>query len=156
MRKPDNVPESGPVIVGVDGSERSVEALALADLLGPALGRREVIAYVHPYGKHDVDQRPPAPGSRRRSLRTRCQHSNQTSTAVRRWWMATPERLACEAGDLDLLVVGSGGYGPLRAVLLGSISSALVRSAKPPLVVVPRGADGESAPQGTTSPRRMA
>jgi nucleotide-binding universal stress UspA family protein len=51
MRKPDNVPESGPVIVGADGSERSVEALALADLLGPALGRPVVIAYVHPYGK---------------------------------------------------------------------------------------------------------
>ena len=51
MRQPDNEPESGPVIVGVDGSERSVEALALADLLGPALGRPVVIAYVHPYGK---------------------------------------------------------------------------------------------------------
>ena len=63
--------------------------------------------------------------------------------------------LACESGDLDLLVVGSRGYGPLRAVLLGSVSSALVRSARSPLVVVPRAADGEP-PQGTTSPRRMA
>jgi hypothetical protein len=26
-----------------------VEALALADVLGPALGRRVVIAYVHPF-----------------------------------------------------------------------------------------------------------
>jgi hypothetical protein len=30
----DNQSDGGPVIVGVDGSERSVEALALADLLG--------------------------------------------------------------------------------------------------------------------------
>jgi hypothetical protein len=45
----DNQSDSGPVIVGVDGSERSVEALALADLLGSALGRRVVIAHVHPY-----------------------------------------------------------------------------------------------------------
>jgi hypothetical protein len=30
----DNQSDSGPVIVRVDGSERSVEALALADLLG--------------------------------------------------------------------------------------------------------------------------
>ena len=49
---------------------------------------------------------------------------------------------ARESAGLDLLVVGSRGYGPLRAVLLGSVSSALVRSAQSPLVVVPRGADG--------------
>lgn len=52
------------------------------------------------------------------------------------------ELLAGESAGLDLLVVGSRGYGPLRAVLLGSVSSALVRSAQSPLVVVPRGADG--------------
>jgi nucleotide-binding universal stress UspA family protein len=56
------------------------------------------------------------------------------------------ELLARASGELDLLVVGSRGYGPLRAVLLGSVSSALVRSAQSPLVVVPRGAEGEPAP----------
>ncbi|MGH3992893.1 MAG: universal stress protein, partial [Pseudonocardiaceae bacterium] len=66
------------------------------------------------------------------------------------------ELLARESGELDLLVLGSRGYGPLRAVLLGSVSSGLVRSAESPLVVVPRSAEGESAPQGTTSPRRIA
>ena len=55
------------------------------------------------------------------------------------------ELLARESGELDLLVVGSRGYGPLRAVLLGSVSSALVRSAQSSLVVVPRGPDDESA-----------
>jgi nucleotide-binding universal stress UspA family protein len=53
--------------------------------------------------------------------------------------------LARESSELDLLVVGSRGYGPLRAVLLGSVSSALVRSAQSPLVVVPRAATGNSA-----------
>ena len=51
--------------------------------------------------------------------------------------------LARASGQLDLLVVGSRGYGPLRAVLLGSVSGALVRSAESPLVVVPRGPEGE-------------
>jgi nucleotide-binding universal stress UspA family protein len=55
------------------------------------------------------------------------------------------EVLARASADLDLLVVGSRGYGPLGAVLLGSVSTALGRSAQSPLVVVPRGADAESA-----------
>ena len=38
-----------------------------------------------------------------------------------------------------LLVVGSRGYGPLRRVLLGSVSTELVRSAPCPLIVTPRG-----------------
>lgn len=58
------------------------------------------------------------------------------------------ELLARESSDVDLLVVGSRAYGPLRAVLLGSVSSALVRSAGSPLVVVPRGASARTAPQG--------
>lgn len=41
--------------------------------------------------------------------------------------------------DVDLLVVGSRGYGPARRVLLGSVSSGLVRSSSAPLLVVPRG-----------------
>ena len=38
-----------------------------------------------------------------------------------------------------LLMVGSRGYGPLRRVLLGSVSTELVRSAPCPLIVTPRG-----------------
>jgi nucleotide-binding universal stress UspA family protein len=44
------------------------------------------------------------------------------------------------AGDVDLLVCGSQGYGPHRSVLLGSVTRRLTRSANCPVVVVPRGA----------------
>jgi nucleotide-binding universal stress UspA family protein len=44
---------------------------------------------------------------------------------------------AAETG-IDLLVVGSRGYGPVRRVLLGGVSTALVRSAPCPILVVPR------------------
>ncbi|HEX2414584.1 MAG TPA: universal stress protein [Thermoleophilaceae bacterium] len=37
-----------------------------------------------------------------------------------------------------ILVVGSRGYGPLRAVLLGSVSRELIRQAPCPLIVQPR------------------
>ncbi len=49
-----------------------------------------------------------------------------------------PELLSeCEQG-VDLLVMGSRGYGPVRSVLLGSTSSMMVRAARCPAIVVPR------------------
>lgn len=39
---------------------------------------------------------------------------------------------------VDILVVGSRGYGPLKAVLLGGVSGRVIRSAACPVVVVPR------------------
>jgi nucleotide-binding universal stress UspA family protein len=48
------------------------------------------------------------------------------------------EALVAESETLDLLVAGSRGYGPVRAVLLGSVSRALVRGAACPVVVSPR------------------
>jgi nucleotide-binding universal stress UspA family protein len=44
---------------------------------------------------------------------------------------------ACE-DDVDLLVIGSRGYGPTMRVLLGSVSTKLVNSAPCPVLVVPR------------------
>jgi len=43
--------------------------------------------------------------------------------------------------ETDLLVCGSRGYGPVRRVLLGAVSAALVRQASVPVLVVPRGGD---------------
>ena len=40
---------------------------------------------------------------------------------------------------LDLLVCGSRGYGPLRAVLLGGVSRRLTAEAHCPVIVLPRG-----------------
>jgi nucleotide-binding universal stress UspA family protein len=47
----------------------------------------------------------------------------------------------------DLLVCGSRRYGPVRRVLLGSVSSALVRQASLPVLVAPRGDAEARAPQ---------
>jgi nucleotide-binding universal stress UspA family protein len=45
-----------------------------------------------------------------------------------------------EIDDVDVLFCGSRGYGPARRVLLGGVSSRLVRRARSPIIVVPRGA----------------
>ena len=39
----------------------------------------------------------------------------------------------------DLLICGSRGYGPARRVLLGGVSSRVLRHARVPVIVVPRG-----------------
>jgi nucleotide-binding universal stress UspA family protein len=41
--------------------------------------------------------------------------------------------------DADLLVLGSRGYGPHPAVLLGGVSGRLMRRSACPVIVVPRG-----------------
>jgi nucleotide-binding universal stress UspA family protein len=47
--------------------------------------------------------------------------------------------LVSTSQHLDLLVCGSRGYGPVRAVLLGSVSGPVMSAAHCPVVVVPRG-----------------
>jgi nucleotide-binding universal stress UspA family protein len=45
---------------------------------------------------------------------------------------------ACEEAGADLLVAGSRNYGPVRRVLLGSVSTQLMHRAPCPVLVVPR------------------
>jgi len=44
-----------------------------------------------------------------------------------------------ELDEVDVLFCGSRGYGPALRVLLGGVSSRLVRQARSPIIVVPRG-----------------
>jgi len=48
------------------------------------------------------------------------------------------EALARHSARLDLLVTGSRGYGPLRSVIVGGVSGRLIRTARCPVIVVPR------------------
>ena len=51
----------------------------------------------------------------------------------------TANALVKQSAHLDLLVLGSRGYGPLDRVLLGSISRRVMNDARCPVLVVPRG-----------------
>ena len=51
------------------------------------------------------------------------------------------EELAAFGEELDLLVVGSRGYGPVKRLVLGSTSDFLERHARCSLLVLPRPAD---------------
>ncbi|MFI4990200.1 MAG: universal stress protein [Solirubrobacterales bacterium] len=61
-------------------------------------------------------------------------------------------RLLLEAGErLDLLVLGSRAYGPIRHALLGGVSAAVMRGAQCPVLVVPRGVQVAGAPTAATA-----
>jgi nucleotide-binding universal stress UspA family protein len=66
---------------------------------------------------------------------------------------AAAEQLTLHSATVDLLVVGSRGYGPLRRVLLGTVSGHLVEQSHCPVVVTPRAAAERrrrgTAPAGT-------
>ncbi len=57
----------------------------------------------------------------------------------------TGEELAAFSDELDLLVVGSRGYGPLKRLVLGSTSDYLERHARCSLLVLPRSAVPDAA-----------
>jgi nucleotide-binding universal stress UspA family protein len=50
------------------------------------------------------------------------------------------EELAAFGDEVDILVIGSRGYGPVQRLVLGSTSNYLARHARCPLLVLPRSA----------------
>ncbi len=50
----------------------------------------------------------------------------------------TGEELAAFGDEVDILLVGSRGYGPVRRLVVGSTSDYLERHARCPLIVLPR------------------
>lgn len=50
--------------------------------------------------------------------------------------------LVTQSQDVDLMIVGSRGYGPMAAVMLGGTTHTLIRDAGCPVVVLPRGTEG--------------
>jgi nucleotide-binding universal stress UspA family protein len=50
------------------------------------------------------------------------------------------DRLVDATDHLDLLVIGSRNYGPLRRALLGTVSGRVAERARCPVIVVPRAA----------------
>lgn len=59
---------------------------------------------------------------------------------------------AVEIG-IDLLVIGSRGYGPVRRVLLGGVSARVLRHSTRPVLVVPRSLHGGESGLGAPTAR---
>jgi nucleotide-binding universal stress UspA family protein len=63
--------------------------------------------------------------------------------------------LADASRNLDLLLIGSRGYGPLHAVLMGATSGPVLHHAHCPVIALPRGTEaplGELFATQSTAP----
>jgi nucleotide-binding universal stress UspA family protein len=134
------------VAVAYDGDEESQAALAYAAALVPATGAElEVLTVERPTAPvsgaiaytfalpQDIDD-----------IQRQALAEVDSSIPLRRRALEGPtaEALAdaCREG-VDLIVVGSRGYGTVERVLLGSTSTTLIREAPCPVIVVPRPAE---------------
>ena len=66
------------------------------------------------------------------------------------------EELGVYSASLDLLIVGSRGYGPIGRLIHGSTSQQLAHSARCPLLVLPRAARGTETPEAAEDGRDSA
>ncbi len=142
----------GTIGVGYDGSPESEAALALARSLAARAGA--VVQALQ------VVQMPTSPFARFAASAWNDELEDILQTAHQQ--LATlngvqteavlglaGEELAAFGDRVDMLVVGSRGYGPLRRLMFGSTATHLAAHARCPLLVLPRaavtGRDGEPA-----------
>lgn len=150
------------IVCGVDGSEQSEAALAVAAGLAERLDARLVLAHVvEPVQK--ASTRTTAFGAlaatdpvtaqaeinaqeeAAASLLARVAEAAGVADAALRVEVGLPaERLAEIADDeeAELIVVGSRGRGAFKAAFLGSVSTSLVGVARCPVLIVPPAAVG--------------
>lgn len=136
--RPAGLP-SGPVLVGVDGSDSSWHAVGYAAGEAVALGVPLLGVNVCPEPESDANARAEADHLLRQALDPWQKRYPQLSVATRVVRSASPEyALPDLSKHAALTVVGSRGHGGFVAVLLGSVSQLLVRDGVGPVVIVHR------------------
>jgi nucleotide-binding universal stress UspA family protein len=139
---PDRI---GTIGVAYDDSDAARSALEYAAGLARALGSRLVlISVVEPFAGGHFETTEDDDVRFRNVVAEAAEHAaaalgDDLETEVRTLPGPPGEMLATAAGEgIDLLVAGSRAYGPVRAVLAGSVSRYLADHAPCPLIVVPR------------------
>jgi nucleotide-binding universal stress UspA family protein len=150
-------PSAGVIGCAFDGSAEARHALRYADDLAARLAARIQIIGVHQpmgFGGTSVSGSfgyRSANDALRQAMQAALDEASDelVSGAATTLLLDGPvaATLIAHSSELDLLVAGSRGYGPVRSVLVGSVSRALVRDASCPIVVAPRpgGAEVDSA-----------
>jgi nucleotide-binding universal stress UspA family protein len=153
-----SLPSDAPISIGVafiDSAEAGEALAAAADLAAAAHASLQVLTAVHDpspahpmfgatgmsYGIWIEDRRRDMERDAREAAETLLPKVAADVTVLDGDPVA---RLAEASERLDLLVLGSRRYGPLRTTLLGGVSSPLIDRAACPLVIIPRGVHGHA------------
>jgi nucleotide-binding universal stress UspA family protein len=134
-------PSRGKVVVGVDGSASSQQALRWAARQARLTGGKShaVSVWDYPTGAlvlEDIDWFG-ITGKILDDAVTSSLHPDEADRVERSVLRGYPARVLLDAAaDADLLVVGSRGRGGMAGMLLGSVSQHLVTHASCPIVVV--------------------
>jgi nucleotide-binding universal stress UspA family protein len=144
---------SGPIetiAVGYDGTEESEAAVAAACTMARSLGADLRVIRVFDATRVGTPALMTVPGY----VDVNTDYETQQRDGLERIVAALPDdvsaegvflvgnpgiELAAQSEGVDVMVVGSRGYGPRVAVLLGGVSHMLVRLAACPVIVLPRG-----------------
>lgn len=153
---PRDFDSSQPLVaigVGIDGSPESDAALGVAaDLAVATSGELVLLGVTEPLivaagpgvaFPYDTVMKSVRAVCAQHLERARAKVAERIPATVRQLEGPAATALSEEAEQLDVLVVGSRGYGPVRSVMLGSVGRALTHHAPCPLVLVPRPASGE-------------
>ena len=136
--------------VAFDGSSEAQQALVAARELARRAGATlRILTVVEPLAFAAVPVSTLEPGtSASRLVEEELRAVHETAVAESRGLVEVEgvlghgdpaDALLEQTQELDVLVAGSRGYGPLGAVLLGSTTRKLMHGAACPLIVIPRG-----------------
>ncbi|MGI8578200.1 MAG: universal stress protein [Nocardioidaceae bacterium] len=147
---------AGSILVGVDGSEASARAVLWAEKQSRLEGRPLVLVHAidprrnkwageYGFGMTQFVEAIEAGGrelleTARAAVRLDANDKLDVQTIFE---LADPRQVLMDLSDeASMIVVGSRGYGPVRSLLLGSVSIALTQHARCPVVVMrPQEAD---------------
>jgi len=149
---PIDTPSPGPIVVGVERTERSRDALALARNLARAVGTRLILVAVYPLESRSAATDESAYA---RALAQEAQATLEwvarPLAGVRAEWRAVPcasvargLKSVAEAEGALALVVGPSHHGAAGRLVPGSVGERLLRGAPCPVAVAPRGYWGEA------------
>ena len=139
--------------VGYDGSDESKAALAAACQLARRLGATLRVIRVFDATRVGTPALMTIPGyvTTAENLEEHARESLDTAVAALPAEVVTESvfaagnagrELATLSEQVDVMIVGSRGYGPRAAVLLGGVTHTLLRMAGCPVIVLPRGSQG--------------